>query len=70
MKIREVIRILNSNGFRLVRQKGSHRRFEGLVNGQICGVTVAGKESDDINKATLASIRRQSNLPKELFRPD
>ena len=69
MKVREVMRILENNGFRLDRQKGSHRRFEGLVNGQIRGVTVAGKKSDEINKATLASIRRQSQLPKELFRP-
>ncbi|MCY4200918.1 MAG: type II toxin-antitoxin system HicA family toxin [Gammaproteobacteria bacterium] len=53
----------------LVRQKGSHRRFEGVVDGQNCGVTVAGKEGDEMNKATLASIRRQSNLPRELFRP-
>ena len=68
MKVREVIRILENNGFRLDRQKGSHRRFEGVVEGQIRGVTVAGKESDEINKATLASIRRQSKLPNELFR--
>ena len=69
MKVREVIRMLEDNGFRLDRQKGSHRRFKGLVKGRIRGVTVAGKGSDEINKATLASIRRQSKLPKELFRP-
>ena len=69
MKVREVIRVLEDHGFRFVRQTGSHRRFEGVVGGQTHRVTVAGNGGDDITKSTLASIRRQSGLPRDLFRP-
>ena len=68
MKVREVIRILEDNGFRLVRQTGSHRRFEGIVGGRTRRVTVAGNHGDDISTGTLAAIRRQSGLPGKLFR--
>lgn len=69
MKVREVIRILKDNGFRQARSKGSHRQFRGMVGGQVRGVTVPGKDGDEVNKATLASIKRQSDLPRGLFRP-
>ncbi|MDE0053440.1 MAG: type II toxin-antitoxin system HicA family toxin [Gammaproteobacteria bacterium] len=69
MKVREVIRILEDNGFRFVRQTGSHRRFNGMVHGQTRHVTIAGKESDDVTKPTLVSIRRQSGLTRSEFRP-
>ena len=65
MKVREVIRILEDNGFRFVRQTGSHRRYEGVVNGRTYRVTVAGNQGDDISKRTLASIRRPVGCPPE-----
>ena len=68
MKVRTAIRIIKEHGFRLIRQRGSHRRFVGVVDGQTRYVTIAGKESDEILKPTLSSIRRQSGLPAELFR--
>ena len=68
MKVREVIRTLEVNGFRFVRQRGSHRRYEGTVDGRTHRVKVAGNHDDDISKRTLASIRRQSGLARELFR--
>lgn len=67
MKVREVVRVLEANGFRFVRQRGSHRRFEGAVEGRVQRVTVAGKDGDELLPATLASIRRQSGLRKECF---
>ena len=70
MKVRDAIRILESRGFRLKRQTGSHRHFEGLVGGQRWLVTVAGKASNDISDATLSSIRRQSGLSRRMFRRD
>ena len=45
MKVRKVIRVLTDNGFRQVRQSGSHGQFEGFVNGKRRLVTVAGKEA-------------------------
>ena len=68
MKVRKVIRVLTEKGFRQVRQSGSHRQFEGFVNGQRRLVTVAGKESDDVKSGTLAAIRQQSGLPRRSFR--
>ena len=68
MKVRDVIRVLTDKGFRLVRQKGSHRQFVGFVDGKRRLVTVAGKEGDDIKPGTLTAIRRQSGLPRKLFR--
>ena len=68
MKVRDVVRILEGHGFRRKRWKGSHRQFEGVVNGQRCLVTVAGKEGEAVVRPTLASIIRQSGLPARAFR--
>ena len=68
MKVRDVVRILESHGFHRKRWTGSHRQLEGVVSGQRRLVTVAGKESDEVARATLASIARQSGLPPRLFR--
>ena len=68
MKVREVVRILERNGFEIARQNGSHRRFKGIVNGRTRMVTVPGADGDDVPKGTLGSIRRQSGLPAHLFR--
>lgn len=69
MKFHEIIRILLHNGFVLHRQKGSHRIYKGVVAGKVRMVVVsAHRESDDVKPGTLASIVRQSALPKELFR--
>lgn len=68
MKVRDVVRLLREHGFVLNRQKGSHRHFKGFIGGQRRLVTVVGKGNDDIPRATLASIRRQSGLRRRLFR--
>ncbi|MHB1930835.1 MAG: type II toxin-antitoxin system HicA family toxin [Acidimicrobiales bacterium] len=55
---REVIRILEWDGWRLDRQTGSHRQFR---HPDLPGtVTVAGKMSAEVPPGTLASIWRQS----------
>ena len=68
MRVREVIRILERHGFQRVRQTGSHRHFQGTVNGQIRMVTVPGVDGDEVPKGTLGSIKRQSGLPGHRFR--
>ena len=68
MKVRDAIRILHEHGFKLTRQRGSHRRFAGLYDGQRRLVTVPGSDGEDLPKGTLAAIRRQSGLPRRLFR--
>lgn len=60
MKVREAIRLLEADGWRLDRQRGSHRVFRHTDKSGT--VTVAGKPSMDIPPGTLASIRRQAGL--------
>jgi len=60
MKVRQIIRIIEQDGWYVVRSKGSHRQFKhpdkkGLV-------TIAGKLNDDLAKGTLNSIIRQAGL--------
>lgn len=60
MKVREVIRLLEQNGWVLVATRGSHRQYK---NPQKPGrVTVAGKPSDDLAPGTLNSILKQAGL--------
>ena len=68
MKVRDVIGVLTGHGFRLDRSRGSHRHFEGVVDGVRRLVTVPGKDGDEVPKGTLSSIRRQSGLSRRLFR--
>ncbi len=62
---REVCRILSSEGFEEVRQKGSHivmqRRSEGTTT------TVPVPDHAELRTGTLSSIIRQSGLPRALF---
>jgi len=53
MKVREVLRLLQDDGWTLTRVRGSHRQYahpdkQGLV-------TVAGKASDTLHPKTLRS---------------
>ena len=60
MKIREIIRLLEQNGWALVATRGSHRQYKHPVRpGR---VTVAGKPSDDLALGTLNSILKQAGL--------
>lgn len=68
MKVRDFVRILEDNGFTFKRQSASHRYFEGFVDGRRRMVTVDGTDGDEIMTINLASMKRQSGLPKKLFR--
>lgn len=62
MKVRELIKQLESDGWREVRTKGSHRQFQHSVKPGT--VTVAGKGSLDIPPGTLNSILKGAGLKK------
>jgi len=54
MKVKEVIKIIEKNGWTMVAQKGSHRQYK---NPDLPGrVTIPGNLNDDIPKGTLNSI--------------
>jgi len=63
VKVREVIHVLEQDGWQQVVQRGSHRQFRHPTKpGR---VTVAGKPSQELAPGTLGSILRQSGLSKE-----
>ncbi|MGH7725586.1 MAG: type II toxin-antitoxin system HicA family toxin [Candidatus Eiseniibacteriota bacterium] len=62
MKVGELIRLLEQDGWRLVRTKGSHRQFRNLSKPGT--VTVAGKPSLDIPPGTLNSILKRAGLKR------
>jgi len=60
MKFREMLNLLEQDGWFIVQTRGSHRQFK---HGQKPGrVTVAGKPNDDIPPKTLKSILKQAGL--------
>lgn len=60
MKVREAIRLIEADGWRQVRQTGSHRHYHHPTKPGI--VTIAGKPSDDLHPKTQASILKQARL--------
>ena len=62
MKVREVIRVLERDGWVLVVTRGSHRQFE--HPSKPGRVTVSGNLGDDMPKGTFASVRRQAGIKR------
>jgi predicted RNA binding protein YcfA (HicA-like mRNA interferase family) len=60
MKVKDLITLLELDGWQQVRQKGSHRQFHHPVKSGT--VTVAGKPSVDIPPGTLANVLKQAGL--------
>jgi predicted RNA binding protein YcfA (HicA-like mRNA interferase family) len=60
MKVSDVLRLLQQDGWFLVVQRGSHRQFKHpSKKGR---VTVPGKPSDDLAIGTLQSVLKQAGL--------
>ncbi len=62
MKVRELIRLLEGDGWRLARTRGSHRQFK--HPDKLGTVTVAGKAGIDTPPGTLNAILKQAGLKK------
>ena len=60
MKVKDVIRMLEKDGWYLDRTKGIHRQFKHPH--KTVTVTGAGKEGIDIPSGTLNSILKQAGL--------
>ena len=60
MKVREVIRLLESEGWRQVRQRGSQRQVKHPFRPGV--VTIAGRDGADLPIGTLKSIFRQAGM--------
>ncbi|MFH1259324.1 MAG: type II toxin-antitoxin system HicA family toxin [Elusimicrobiota bacterium] len=63
MKVRDVIKIIEADGWYLVATKGSHRQYKHSVKpGR---VTIAGHPSHDLAPGTLNSVFKQAQFKKE-----
>ncbi len=63
MKVREVIKLLEADGWYLVATKGSHRQYKHPT--KLGRVTIAGHSGDDLAPGTLNSIIKQAQLKTE-----
>ena len=59
-KVREAIRLIEADGWRVVTTKGSHRQFKHPV--KTGRVTIAGRLSNDLAPGTYNSILKQAGL--------
>ena len=60
MKVRELLKMIEADGWYLVRTRGDHRQFHHPTKPGT--VTVAGKPGVDIPPGTLNSILKQARL--------
>ena len=61
-KVKELVALIQADGWQLVRQQGRHRQFHHTAKPGT--VTVAGKDSVEIPPGTLNSILKQAGLKK------
>ena len=60
MKVRDLIRLLESNGWRLKTVRGSHRQFKHPSKRMV--VTVPGKLGKDLPLGTLKAILKAAEI--------
>jgi predicted RNA binding protein YcfA (HicA-like mRNA interferase family) len=60
MKVREVIALIEQDGWRRVRAKGGHRQYK--HSSKKGRVTVSGHPSDELHPKTLSSVLKQAGL--------
>lgn len=60
MKVRDVVKTIQADGWYLDRVKGSHRQFKHMTKPGT--VTIAGHPNDDLHPKTLKSVMRQARL--------
>jgi len=60
MKIRDILRLIQEDGWYQVAQKGSHRQFKHpLKPGK---VTIAGHPSEEMAEGTFKAVLKQAGL--------
>ncbi|HEV3047100.1 MAG TPA: type II toxin-antitoxin system HicA family toxin [Solirubrobacteraceae bacterium] len=60
MKVRAIIKLIEADGWRRSRQRGSHRHYRHPEKRGT--VTIAGHPQDELHPKTQASILRQAGL--------
>ena len=60
MKVKELLKLLEKDGWALSKTRGSHRQFKHSTKPGT--VTIAGKPSAEVPKGTLNAILKQSGI--------
>ena len=60
VKVRDVLKMLQDDGWVIVRQRGSHRQLKHTAKPGL--VTVAGQPGDELAPGTLNSVLKQAGL--------
>jgi predicted RNA binding protein YcfA (HicA-like mRNA interferase family) len=60
MKVRDIIKLIEQDGWYLARTRGSHRQYKHSSKRGL--VTIPGKPGDDLAPGTLDSILKQAGL--------
>jgi predicted RNA binding protein YcfA (HicA-like mRNA interferase family) len=60
MKVKELLKTLEADGWTLARTRGSHRQYKHPT--KTGTVTIAGKPSAEMPKGTLNAILKQSGI--------
>lgn len=60
MKLRDAVKLIEDDGWFLVRTRGSHRHFKYPTKSGL--VTIAGQSGVDIPKGTMNSVLKQAGL--------
>lgn len=63
MKVRDVIRLIEQDGWFQVAMRGSHRQYKHPT--KVGRVTIAGKPSDDMARGTFNSVLKQAGLKEQ-----
>jgi predicted RNA binding protein YcfA (HicA-like mRNA interferase family) len=61
MKVRDVIKRLEADGWIMDRMRGDHRQYKKANEPNV--VTVSGHPADEVTPGQLQDIRRKSRLP-------
>ena len=62
MKVRDVIKLVEQEGWRLDRTRGSHCHYANPEKPEAGTMTIAGHPSDEMRKGTLNAILKQAGL--------
>jgi len=63
VKVRDLMRLVEAEGWRHVRTTGSHRHYKHASRPNV--VTIPGHPGDDVPAGTLKSILKASGLEKK-----
>ena len=63
VKVRDLMRLVEADGWRHVRTTGSHRHYKHMVKPNV--VTIPGHPGDDVPAGTMKSILKAAGLEKK-----